>query len=180
MEKLNEIIAEYYGFTFVSDRDIYIIGTEKHLYFGLKNVEQSPMDKEYICCRKQNLLFHKSWDWLTPVWHKLITKIWDEGKMDDAFYKELYSQFNTRVARNAPREASELLVEGIKHYKSRQDVIIRKAIKTRLSERKWNVTDLHKATGIRLATLTEFLNKGKGISIDNLEKVMDTLDMVVW
>ena len=57
--------------------------------------------------------------------------------------------------------------------------MIRKAIKEKLKELKWSVKKLHNETEIRYNTLTDFINLGKGISIDNLEIVLTTLNLSV-
>ena len=62
--------------------------------------------------------YQKSWELLIPVWHKLITAIWDKGMFDLPESVELYSAFNTRIARNAPGEATQILAVAITAYKN--------------------------------------------------------------
>jgi len=53
----------------------------------------------------------------------------------------------------------------------------RQAIRDRLQELNWSVLRLSNESKVRYATLTEFINSDKGISIDNLEKVLKVLEL---
>ena len=55
--------------------------------------------------------------------------------------------------------------------------MIRTAIKKELKERKLTVTKLSEETGVRNAALSQFINKGKNLSVENLEKVLNYLEL---
>lgn len=57
--------------------------------------------------------------------------------------------------------------------------MIRESIKSELSRRKMSVLRLANETGIRPATLTLYLNQGRGIYSENLEKVLIHLDLKI-
>jgi len=68
----------------------------------------------------EDLRYHTSWDWLIPAWHKWITMCWDDGLFTSHPVQNIYEEFNTRVARNAPNEAMEFLVQGIKWHNQQE------------------------------------------------------------
>lgn len=67
-----------------------------------------------------DMLFSTSWDWLITAWHIFITMIWDEGGYDDEDVVKIRKEFQTRIDRDAPGEASVILVNAIKWYNEKK------------------------------------------------------------
>ena len=58
--------------------------------------------------------------------------------------------------------------------------MIRKEIKAELESRKWSITKLSTESGVRYASLTEFINGSRNnLSIENIEKVFEALDITL-
>lgn len=83
----------------------------------------------------RDLKFHESWDWLMPVYSKLLTLMWDDkgwcyfkpDQFKDYYkgpneYIEFVEEFGLRLMRNAPGESCEILVKMIKWYNEQKDV----------------------------------------------------------
>jgi len=54
---------------------------------------------------------------------------------------------------------------------------MKEAIKNKMSELNYNLLQLHEKSGVRYATLSEFINGNKQIHINNLEKICKALKL---
>lgn len=54
---------------------------------------------------------------------------------------------------------------------------MKKAIKIQLDFFGWTLKKLHEKSGVRYATLSEFINGNKQISFENLQKVCKVLEL---
>lgn len=107
--KNNILIAEFMGYKNVKTVDHYDTKRFKKGVCVLSVKDNRTTYHEY----------NSNWNQLIFAWHKLVSMIWSEGDDGDymcEFLNDLYDDFNTKVGRNAPKEASELLVKGIKWY----------------------------------------------------------------
>ncbi len=54
---------------------------------------------------------------------------------------------------------------------------MKKAIKIQMEFFNWTLKALHEHSGVRYATLSEFINGNKQISFENLEKICKSLEL---
>ncbi len=102
MEKTNQIIIDYMEFEKTSENEYHIKFRDdnRNLYLNEPHVGINFMK------------FHTSWDWLVPVWHKLATECWNKGITID----HMKADFDCCVSRNAPKNAYEIVTQGITNY----------------------------------------------------------------
>jgi hypothetical protein len=128
--KNNDFLAEFMGYqilhkkfqvkSYNSSNEYYWDWTEGKVLCDpqgeiVENYEQEPLTGY------DDLGFSSSWDLLIPVWHKIITEIWD-AELDESEHLQdtldLEAEFLTRVSRDAPIEATEIVIKTIKWFKS--------------------------------------------------------------
>lgn len=112
----NKLIAEFFG-NKQSEKHFKIseFGHNKTGFFGWRDEGASTIYKDVFM--DYELQFHKSWDWLMPVYKKFIDLPFSENSMQ-AIRNNYSVRINAAICAVDIKEAHRHLTNGIKWYKT--------------------------------------------------------------